>query len=143
MPRDSGADGAEMPITYRIDESQQLVVTTVLGRISEAEVRAHAAATARDPRVQACVRAIVDIGESAEASFDTKVISDLAMTARALEDLSARKVALIAPSDTSYGLARVFQGFREGIGGGDVQVFRGRPEGEAWLGLKPAPAAPC
>lgn len=125
-----------MPITYTIDESRQLVVTKVVGRISEVELRAHAASAARDPRVQACVRAIVDITESAEPSFDTKVISDLAMTARSPDDLSARRVALIAPSDTSYGLARVFQGFREGIGGGDVQVFRTRPEGEVWLGLK-------
>ena len=121
-----------MPITYRIDERQQLVVTSVVGYIDEAEVRAHAAAAARDPRVQACVRALVDIAETAEASFDTKVVSDLAMTAQALSS-SCAKVALIAPSDTSYGLARVFQGFREGIGGGDVQVFRSRAEGEVWL----------
>ena len=62
------------------------------------------------------------------------------MTARSLEDLSGRRVALIAPSDTSYGLARVYQGFREGVGGGDVQVFRRRPEGEIWLGLNADPA---
>ncbi len=125
-----------MPITYRIDESQQLVVTNVVGRISEAELRAHAAAAARDPRVQACVRAIVDISGVGRAfvrhQSDLRSRDDGAGTGGSV----GRRVALIAPSDTSYGLARVFQGFREGIGGGDVQVFRTRPEGEVWLGLK-------
>lgn len=127
-----------MPITYRIDEGQKLVVTTVVGRISEAEVRAHAASAERDPRVHACDRSIVDITESAAPSFDGRVISELAMTAQGLgELLSVRRVALIAPTDASYGLARVFQGFREGTGGGEVQVFRNRPEAEAWLGVTP------
>ena len=126
-----------MPITYRIDESQRLVVTRIEGSVGEAEVRAHAATTAGDPRVQACDRAMVDISECVEASFDSKVVSDLAMSTSGVEALVARRVALIAPTDTSYGLARVFQGFREGSGGGHVQVFRNRGEAEAWLGVTP------
>lgn len=131
-----------MPITYKIDEVEKLVVTTVVGRISEAEVRAHAAAAERDPHVAACDRSIVDITASAEPSFDGSVISELAMTAQGLGHLlSARKVALIAPKDAAYGLARVFQGFREGTGGGEVKVFRSRLEAETWLGLPPTQAS--
>ncbi len=129
-----------MPITYRIDEGRKLVVTTVGGPLSEAEIHAHAAAVERDPRVGTSDRSIVDITESAKPCFGGKVISELAMTAQALGQLlSARRVALIASTDAGYGLARVFQGFREGTGDGEMRVFRSRPEAEAWLELKPDP----
>jgi hypothetical protein len=124
-----------MPITYRIDERRDLVETTIYGRIDEAEVRAHAATAARDPRVHGCARAIVDISEWVESSVESGVVSELAMTSDAVVEPPGRKVALIAPSDSSYGLARVFQGFRTGTGGSDVQVFRTRAEAEAWLGI--------
>ena len=124
-----------MPITYRIDEGQQLVVTKIFGQVDEAEVRAHAAAAARDPKVHACPRAIVEISEWVESTVASRVISELAMTSDTADEPVGRRVALIAPSDSSYGLARVFQGFRAGAGSGGVQVFRTRAEAEAWLGI--------
>lgn len=124
-----------MPITYRIDEREKLVITTIRGRIDEAEVRAHAAATARDPRVQACPRALVDIAADVETSVGSGVVSELSMTSTATEEPPGRKVAVIAPTDSTYGLARVFQGFRTGTGGGEVEVFRTRAEAVAWLGI--------
>lgn len=126
-----------MPITYRIDERQQLVVTTIRGCIDEAEVRAHVAATARDPRVHACLRALVDIAGDVETTVESGVVSELAMTSESVDKPPGRRIAVVAPTDSTYGLARVFQGFRIGTGGGDVQVFRTRGEAEAWLGITP------
>jgi hypothetical protein len=60
-----------MPITYRIDARQSLVVTTISGHIHEAELRAHAAAASADPMVQACTRAIVDISQWVEVAVDS------------------------------------------------------------------------
>ena len=124
-----------MPITYRIDEREKLVVTTIRGRIDEAEVRAHAAVTARDPRVHACARALIDIGSDVETSVESGVVSELSMTPTPTDEPPGRKIAVIAPTDSTYGLARVFQGFRTGTGGGEVQVFRTRAQAEAWLGI--------
>jgi hypothetical protein len=131
-----GTQGAGMPITYRIDERERLVVTTIRGRVDEAEVRAHAAASARDPRVHACSRALVDIAADVETSMDSGVVSELSMTS-ATDAPPGRKVAVVASTDSTYGLARVFQGFRMGTGGGEVQVFRTRAQAESWLGITP------
>ena len=124
-----------MPITYRIDEREKLVVTTIRGRVDEIDVRKHAAITARDPRVHACPRAIVDIAPDVESSVESGVVSELSMTPMPIDEPPGRRVAVIAPTDSSYGLARVFQGFRTGTGGSEVQVFRARAQAEAWLGI--------
>jgi hypothetical protein len=127
--------GAGMPITYRIDEREKLVVTTIRGRVDETDVRAHAAITARDPRVHACPRALVDIGSDVQTTVESGVVSELSMVSTPTDEPPGRKVAVVAPTDSTYGLARVFQGFRTGTGGGEVQVFRTRAQAEAWLGL--------
>ena len=128
-----------MPITYRIDARQSLVVTTISGHIHEAELRAHAAAASADPTVQACTRAIVDISQGVEVAMDSKVVSDLAMTSGEVAPVPGRKVAVIAPTDTTYGLARVFQGHRTGANASEMRVFRDRAAAEAWLRLPPQP----
>ena len=122
-----------MPIDYRIDAREHLVVTTIYGRVDEAQVRAHAAKAARDPNVQRCDRALVDIAADVEALIESKVISELSLPNADVP--SPRRVAVVAPSDMSYGLARVFQGYRESAGDGVVQVFRTRAEAERWLGI--------
>jgi hypothetical protein len=126
-----------MPITYTIDAARSLVVTKIDGHIDEAEMRAHVAAAALDRRLDACCLAIVDISQWVETSVGSNVVAELAMSGRAPH---RRKVALIAPGDMGYGLARVFQGFRGGSGG-TVEVFRQRADAEAWLGIaRGAPA---
>ncbi len=124
-----------MPITYRIDERQRLVVTTIKGRIDEAEIRAHAAASARDPRVHACPIALVEILADVETAVGSNVVSELSMTSPTLDEPTGQRIAVVALTDATYGLARVFQGFRMGTGGGAVQVFRTRAEALAWLGI--------
>ncbi len=126
-----------MPITYRIDDRQGLVVTTINGTILEAELRAHAAAVAADTNAQACTRAIVDISERVEVSVDSKVVAELGMASGEVTRITGRRVAVVAPADMAYGLARVFQGFRSGSNGSELQVFRNRAEAEAWLGVTP------
>jgi hypothetical protein len=98
-----------MPITYRIDARRSLVATTITGHIREAELRAHATAAAADPQVQACMRAIVDISQWVELGVDSKVVAALA--SGDVARIPGRQVAVIAPTDTTYGLSRVFQGF--------------------------------
>ena len=126
-----------MPITYRIDARRSLVVTTISGHIHEAELRAHAAAAAADPAAQACMRTIVDISQWVEVAVDSKVVAELAMTSGDVARAPGRQVAVIAPTDTAYGLSRVFQGFRSGANASEMRVFRNRAEAEAWLGLPP------
>jgi hypothetical protein len=129
-----------MPITYRIDDRQGLVVTTITGNIHETELRAHAAAAMADPKVQACKRVIVDISEWVEVSVDSKVVAELAMASSDVTRAPGRSVAIIAPADMAYGLARVFQGFRAGSHASEMLVFRSRAEAEAWLGVTPTSA---
>jgi hypothetical protein len=44
------------------------------------------------------------------------------------------RVAVIADKDVIYGLARVYEAFRD-ANPGEIRTFRAREEAEAWLGL--------
>ncbi len=127
-----------MSIDYRVDQRRGLVITMVYGRIDEAQVRAYAAKVAADPSAQRCGHAIIEISADADLQFGTPVVSELSLANPAM---LPRRVAVVAPSDVSYGLARVFQGFRGDALGNETQVFRARGEAEAWLALDP-PTSP-
>ena len=63
-----------------------------------------------DPAAQACTRTIVDISQWVEVAVDSKVVAELAMASGDVARAPGRQVAVIAPTDTAYGLSRVFQG---------------------------------
>jgi hypothetical protein len=125
-----------MPITYSVDAQLGLMTTTISGRVDANDLRANALATGDDPDVLGAEFSIVDLTDVTEIVIDASVVASLAMSERA----NTRRVAIVAPTDPGYGLARVYQGFRPQSSTMPMMVFRARADALRWLGIaEPAP----
>jgi len=123
-----------MAITYEIDEERSIVMTTVTGRLTDAELMAHKEALLADPRFSAGMKELSDIrgiedldvtpqGIMAAASFDSQNNAELA----------THRLGLLVPTDLVFGMARMYEMRTEGNTGG-VKVFRNEEEAMLWLG---------
>lgn len=125
-----------MPIEFRVDHRQRLVIA-----------RGHGTFTAADMfRYQAEVWSRPDVAGYDELIDTTDVQrfeTPKAERARTLADVSAQmdaptasRFAIVAPTDLAYGLGRMYQAFRQTNERStkDVAVFRSLSEALHWLG---------
>jgi hypothetical protein len=119
-----------MTIEYAIDHSQDMVITRFIGRVDNEQLENYINAARRDPSFMACASSLIDLSELTDAAFDAATIRSIAMSRPAVP---GRKIAIIAPADVSFGLARVFQGFGSLPAPESVQVFRDRAAANEWL----------
>jgi hypothetical protein len=85
-------------------------------------------------------------GEAAADLFDTRAVTDMRLTAEGIRGvatiirqsgLSSKRVAVVADSSAMFGMARMFEMFRDDI---DVAVFRDVDAALEWI-RAPATAA--
>ena len=129
-----------MPIRMRVDRVRKVNYTTATGVVTDAELRQLCAATLANP----------EYDPSADHIFDGHGIERLEVTAGTVQEaaqLFARtdgripggtrpRVAIVAPSDATFGIARMYEAYRA------MQatpkrylVCRTMEEARAWLGL--------
>ncbi len=118
-----------MSIEYTIDEAAGLITTRLSGHVDTHALRQLNSKVDSDPKAAACRRGLVDCSELTSIAADAMVVRELAMARSAPQ----RKVAIVAPSDASFGLARVFQGFASAEKSAGIEVFRDRDAALAWL----------
>jgi hypothetical protein len=119
-----------MPITYQIDEREGVVTTSVFGHVTATDVRRYLEAIQRDAEYASCSCSFVDVDDSVELLIDSQSIQGIAIS----EIVGPRitRAAIYAPNDVTYGLSRLFQGFRSASSDIDVRVFRERSEALAF-----------
>jgi hypothetical protein len=120
-----------LPITYKIDPEQRLVVTRIWGPATEAEVAEHNRSLRTDPQFNPHYRQLADLSGVTEFLVSTKVIQE---TAHDQYFAPGVRRAFVAPDDAGFGMARMFALHAEGLGQ-TIHVFRDRASAEAWLGL--------
>lgn len=125
-----------MPLDYRIDHEHRVVFATATGTITiEDFLNQHRAVWGRSDL--AGFDAVYDLG-----GLDDFILSS-GERLRALADLAssldvpgtAPRLAIVAPQDFAYGLARMYATFRtmQPRGGKTVQVFRSMQAALDWL----------
>lgn len=134
-----------MPIVYRIDHENRLLVARGYGVLTDADVFGYQRATGAESDVVEFdeLMDMTEVTEIAMPSADR--IQDLAAAAAQMDSPSVpSKFAIVAPGDLAYGLGRMFQAHREAQEGSttEVGVFRTLAEALAFLGLKAAPELP-
>jgi hypothetical protein len=143
-----------MPLEYRIDQERRVVFTTATGILTNEDFFANQ-------------RGVCARGDAAgfDEVFDMGGVEDLVLPSgdrvRALADLASTmdvpgtssRVAIVAPQDFTYGLARMYATYRALHPRGEraVQVFRSMQAALDWLrpegsgapsgGSPPAPSA--
>jgi hypothetical protein len=118
-----------VPIRYEIDPEKRLVVTTVTGSVSVAQMLEYQRTLASDPRYRPDFRALSDYtqAEPFKATGD-----DIWRLAEAMPVAQGARRAMLVASDLHYGLGRIAQSVSERPGVA-VAVFRDRAEAMAWL----------
>lgn len=123
-----------MPITYVIDQIAQRVTLTYSGTVTDEELFAVYEELYSDPRHRAGMDELADC----------RTVDRLELTGQGLRDLASRaafrmdprrvswRVAIVAPQDAIYGMARMFQSLRDDSPE-EVQVFRELVSALYWL----------
>ena len=119
-----------MPTRYVIDGKQSVVFTYFEGRLTVAEVAAHAAQLSRDPEFKPEFTELVDLREVTEPAIDAEGF----ISVSSLDPFSkTSKRAFVAGEGVTYGVTRMFQILRDNS---YIEVFFSIEEARRWLGLE-------
>lgn len=120
-----------MPVTYTIDTKLRLVSFIASGDVTAAELLEYQNRLTRDPDFNPAFRQLADFSQATSASVSSDDVRALAT--RNAFDRSARR-CVVVPTAELFGLARMFQAFRELSGGKEqLHIFKERKEALDWL----------
>lgn len=124
-----------MAIQYHIDKMAKMVYVDFTGKVEDQTLMQNLTQIFADPDFEVGMDILCDYRKVSQ--FD---VSSLGMRGSAglmtrIEGAgSSWKMAMVAPQDVVYGMARMYQAFRAGSPE-DVMVFREILEARHWLGL--------
>lgn len=131
-----------MAIDFVIDPRQRIVFARAHGKLGREDLFRYQAEVWALPEVVGFDE-IADLSDVLTISYeDDAEILELARTAvrKDAPDRSNR-LAIVAPSDFSFGIAQMYGALRSSLPGSnrEVKVFRGRADALSWLGaVEPA-----
>lgn len=124
-------DGEEcvVPMSYSIDQESRMVRCRAWGTLTNEDLRDHYQQLAADPEFTPAYSQIGDLTGVVALTADSATIAEVA--SRRVFNAEVRR-AIIAPSDSAYGVSRMFAIYAERAGQ-DVQVFRDADAAERWV----------
>jgi len=133
-----------MPLEYRIDPTRQVVFVKAVGTMTDDEVFGYQREVWSRPEV-AGFDELIDMSDVQRIALpSTDRVRQLAELSARMDSAWPARLAIIAPGDHAYGLARMYAALREMSPGAtrQVLVFRTRQAALAWLGIEEFPASP-
>jgi len=124
-----------MPANYELDVDRGLLMIELAGVLTGADLEAFSKRLRQDPAFDGTWPALVDASALDPAGLSTETIRARAAVPRK----KPVRVAVVAPADAVFGLARMFQMMSEGRGN-HIEVFRRRDEALAWLASGSGPS---
>ena len=125
-----------MPLISQIDSSLGAVFSTCQGVVTHKDILAQIERFNTDPAFQPSFNHLVDMRGATRFDVSSEGIRLVSMHS-AFNEKSHR--AIVAPKDEIFGMARMYQLFREWYEKPDqVRVFRDMAEARRWLGLDEA-----
>ena len=125
-----------MAVSHFFDEQYPLVYTVFSGLVTDDDFAEHSRVLLADPRFEASMPELVDLREVTRVELSAETIP---LSARSLLHAPQAKRAVVAPTDFLYGLARMYQAYRDKLAEGDFRVFRSMPAALEWFGLTEEP----
>ena len=125
-----------MPIFHRVYTEHNLIVLVHMGRIPDEEFLEFYKKLYESDISIARMNHLVDLREADSSPRSSNVLHQFAdFMQSSLEGLTTGpKVAVVAPKDLSFGLARMYEAFADTIPW-NFTVFRAIDEALTWLGL--------
>jgi hypothetical protein len=119
-----------MPVDYRIDSERRIVFSTGTGAVTVQEILAYQQRLRQDPAFSADFNQLFDYRTVSAEQLRTTDIQGLAETD--VFSPGSRR-AFVVSEDVTFGLARMFEMFRDS--NERIVVFRNINEARRWLGL--------
>ena len=127
-----------MTIEVNVDATEGVRYTVMSGVVRDAEQLDTYAVLRAAPDAERSLPAIIDLREVRTFDVTANVVRQIGDMLRDVEPPGVRRrVAIAAPDDVTFGMARMFEAFRHG-GGTEYAVFRDMSEARRWLGLSSA-----
>jgi hypothetical protein len=125
-----------MPISYHLRPEEKLVVLIHDGFVTNGEFKSFYKSLYEDNQFDLSFNMLVDLrqAESSVRSAETLQESAEFMKRQYESTTATPKVAVVAPEDISFGLARMYEAFSEEVPW-EFEVFRATDAALAWLGL--------
>lgn len=120
-----------MPLTCVIDKQRRLVTSTATGTLSYSDIAAHQDRLKNDP----------DFNPGFDRLFDGTRVTKIALTVEEIQTVARQRVfaagsrqAFATSSEFAYGMARMFEIYRETAGTGRLmRVFNSLEAAQEWL----------
>ncbi|MBN2006016.1 MAG: hypothetical protein JXA21_21845 [Anaerolineae bacterium] len=124
-----------MAIQYHIDKAAKMVYVSFIGKVEDQTLVQNLAQIFADPDFEVGMDILCDYREVSQFEVSRLGMRGSAGLMTRIESAGVSwKMAVVAPQDVVYGMARMYQAFRAGSPE-DVMVFRGILEARHWLGL--------
>ena len=125
-----------MPVHLAVDSEHQVVFVIHLGLVDDVEVLALNERIRLDPRVKPGFSIFVDLRETRSELRTTVALKHLAEKSKQwlTDPASSSRIAILAPRDISYGLARMFGAFSNAAEN-QFGVFRDLHAATDWPGI--------
>jgi hypothetical protein len=122
-----------MPVSFSVDKQRRLVITTAFGTVTYSEIAAHQVGLRNHP----------DFDSSFDQLIDGTGVTKVAVTVEEIRMVARQRIfgadsrqAFATSSDFAYGMARMFELYREASGSGrPVRVFSSLDAAQEWLNL--------
>ena len=128
-----------MPLKTRIDHDRRVVIVYGEGLLTDAEILDYQRTVWSDPAVTG-YNELVDMTKVTDVRpYSPSGIKQFAIgVARTDAQTLSERLAIVAPNDLAFGLARMYQAYREisPAATKQVAVFRDRASALQWLGLE-------
>jgi hypothetical protein len=126
-----------MPITCHRKQDEKLAIFVHQGLVPDDEFLSFYEAFYKDPQFDKSHNLLVDLRHAESAARSPAALKTFASVARANTPvISPRpKIAVVAPADVSFGLARMYGAFSDQVPT-DFTVFKDMDAALAWLGVK-------
>jgi hypothetical protein len=122
-----------VPVSYRIDTTRGVVLSTATGVVTDLELIAHKERLRADPAFQPWFRQLFDFSGATENQVTGRGVRELAASP-ALGKGSKR--ALVVRDVSGFGLARMFQTLRDEQPDESIAIFPDVATARVWLGLE-------
>jgi hypothetical protein len=123
-----------MPITYRFIEESNAFLVTCTGTVTDMEFIEHRKELEADQRLQVGYQLLVDLRKVAAIDISVDTFKMDAKNVKSSPRHSHSRIAIVAPKEAVFGLARIYQVLNE-EGPRKVMVFHTMAEAEQWLGV--------
>ncbi len=119
-----------MPASYKIDKERSLVMTAGTGVLTKEDIQGHMDRLSADPEFDPTFSQLLDFREITAVEFGPEEVRQFAQR-KIYSSISRR--AFLVTNDLQFGLARMFETYRELNGETGIRVFRTFEEAMDWI----------